>query len=192
MASALAPTHPRPGAARVSHRAIRRRPRRCRGRRRAPGVAGGGRARRKAHERLAQHPASVKASRGWDASGVEAPFDNQCAGAVPRARRWEIAVAHRLAAWQARHPHAGDGVRALHGVRVRETDTSKIRCSAILRAIPQRQACLAGRQLIQSKCFGGKPDAGHKTQIDDVESGIRQCEGLKLINCAKGHPMAGL
>jgi hypothetical protein len=74
----------------------------------------------------------------------------------------------------------------------KKVDTSKIRCSAILRAIPQRQACLAARQLIQDRCFGGKPDAGHKTQIDDVENGIRQCEALKLINCAKGHSMAGL
>lgn len=84
------------------------------------------------------------------------------------------------------------GGYAVSSCNPKKVDTSQIRCSAILRAIPQRQACLAARQLIQDRCFGGKPDAGHKTQIDDVENGIRQCEALKLINCAKGHSMAGL
>jgi hypothetical protein len=46
--------------------------------------------------------------------------------------------------------------------------------------------------LIQEKCFGGNPDAGHKTQIDQVQNGIDNCQALTLINCAKGHPMAGL
>ena len=84
------------------------------------------------------------------------------------------------------------GGYAVSSCNPKKVDTGKIRCSAILRAIPQRQACLAARQLIQDRCFGGKPDAGHKTQMDDVENGIRQCEALKLINCAKGHSMAGL
>ena len=84
------------------------------------------------------------------------------------------------------------GGYAVSSCNPKKVDTSKIRCSAILRAIPQRQACLAARQLVQDRCFGGKPDAGHRTQMDDVENGIRQCEALKLINCAKGHSMAGL
>jgi hypothetical protein len=74
----------------------------------------------------------------------------------------------------------------------KKVDVTLIRCSAILLGIQQRQICKARRQLIQDKCFGGKPDAGHQTAIDQEQNGIDQCEALKLINCAKGHPMAGL
>lgn len=68
---------------------------------------------------------------------------------------------------------------------------TKIPCSAIKLSIQQRLACLKARKLIQEKCFGGKPDAGHKQQIDDTQNGIDNCEALKLVNCANGHPMAG-
>jgi hypothetical protein len=68
----------------------------------------------------------------------------------------------------------------------------RIPCSAILLSIQQRQACLRARKLVQEKCFGGVPDAGHKMQIDETQNGIDGCETQKLINCAKGHPMAGL
>jgi hypothetical protein len=68
----------------------------------------------------------------------------------------------------------------------------KIPCSKILLSLQQRRACLAARNLVQDRCFGGKPDAGHKTQIDAVKNGIGHCEALELINCAKGHPMSGL
>ena len=68
----------------------------------------------------------------------------------------------------------------------------KIPCSKILLSLQQRRACLAARNLVQDRCFGGKPDAGHKTQIDAVKNGIRHCEALGLINCAKGHSMSGL
>ena len=67
----------------------------------------------------------------------------------------------------------------------------KIPCSLVLLSLQQRQACLAARWLVQNKCFGGKPDAAHKGAIDEVQNGINNCEALKLLNCAKGHPMAG-
>lgn len=68
----------------------------------------------------------------------------------------------------------------------------RVPCSAILITIQQRLSCLAKRRLIQERCFGGIPDAGHKQAIDQEQDGINNCEALKLINCAKGHPMAGL
>ena len=74
---------------------------------------------------------------------------------------------------------------------VNEKKRTGIPCSAILLSLQQRRACLAARKKVQDRCFGGAPDAGHKQQIDDVQRGIDHCEGLRLINCAKGHPMAG-
>ncbi|MBK8253563.1 MAG: hypothetical protein IPK82_12955 [Polyangiaceae bacterium] len=68
---------------------------------------------------------------------------------------------------------------------------ARIPCSAIVLAIQQRQACRDARKVIQEKCFGGKPDPGHATAIEQEENGIRKCEALRLVNCAKGHPMAG-
>jgi hypothetical protein len=73
-----------------------------------------------------------------------------------------------------------------------EDKMAKIPCSAILLAIRQRQACRDARKVVQVKCFGGKPDAGHTTAIEQEENAIRRCEALRQINCAKGHPMAGL
>lgn len=64
-------------------------------------------------------------------------------------------------------------------------------CSLVLLSIVQRQACLAARWTVQNICFGGKPDAKHKKPIDDHQRGIDNCEALKLIVCATGHPMAG-
>ena len=75
---------------------------------------------------------------------------------------------------------------------VNEDKMKKIACSAIKLSLQQRSVCLDARKLVQDRCFGGKPDAGHKKQIDDVQKGINRCEALKLINCAKGHPMAAL
>ena len=37
---------------------------------------------------------------------------------------------------------------------------AKIKCTAILRSLQQREACLSHRKLIQKECFGDKPDAG--------------------------------
>jgi hypothetical protein len=69
---------------------------------------------------------------------------------------------------------------------------ARIPCSAIMRSLEKRLICLSKRKLIQDKCFGGVPDAGHKMQMGQVQNGINNCEALKLVNCAKGHPMAGL
>jgi len=66
-----------------------------------------------------------------------------------------------------------------------------IPCSAIKLSIQQRQACVAARWDVQNKCFGGKPDDVHKKAIDNHQRGLDYCEALKLINCAKGHAMAG-
>jgi hypothetical protein len=64
-------------------------------------------------------------------------------------------------------------------------------CSAVLLSIVQRQACLAARWAVQNKCFGGKPDDRHWPPINQTQGGINNCEALKLIVCATGHPMAG-
>lgn len=64
-------------------------------------------------------------------------------------------------------------------------------CSAVLLSIVQRKACLAARWTVQNICFGGKPDAMHKKPIEEHEQGVNNCEALKLIVCATGHPMAG-
>jgi len=74
---------------------------------------------------------------------------------------------------------------------LRKREFAKIPCSLIKLSLQQRQACKAARWLIQNTCFGGKPDAAHKGAIDQVQNGINNCEALKLINCAEGHPMAG-
>ena len=68
----------------------------------------------------------------------------------------------------------------------------RIPCSAILLSRQQRLACLNARKLVQEKCFGGNPDPGHKKAIEQEQDGLNNCEALKLINCAKGHPMAEL
>lgn len=64
-------------------------------------------------------------------------------------------------------------------------------CSLVLLSIVQRQACLAARWAVQNRCFGGKPDAAHWPPINDTQRGINNCERVKLIVCATGHPMAG-
>lgn len=64
-------------------------------------------------------------------------------------------------------------------------------CSLVLLSIVQRQACLAARWAVQNKCFGGKPDDRHWPPINQTQDGINNCEALKLIVCAKDHPMAG-
>ena len=69
--------------------------------------------------------------------------------------------------------------------------TVDIPCSVVLHSIVQRQACLAARWAVQNKCFDGKPDDRHWPPINQTQDGINNCEALKLIVCAKGHPMAG-
>jgi len=67
-----------------------------------------------------------------------------------------------------------------------------IPCSAIKLSLQQRRACKAARWLVQNTCFGGQPDATHKSEMENVQNGINHCEALELVNCAKGHPKAGL
>lgn len=69
---------------------------------------------------------------------------------------------------------------------------NNIPCSNILRSLRQRPPCLEQRKLIQARCYGGIPDPGHKQAIDDLERGLKACEELQVINCAKGHPMSEL
>jgi hypothetical protein len=78
------------------------------------------------------------------------------------------------------------------GGKVNKKELPLIPCSAIKRSIEQRRICVKHRWLVQEKCFGGVPDAVHKKVIDEAQGGIDRCEALKLLNGAKGHPMAGL
>ena len=52
--------------------------------------------------------------------------------------------------------------------------------------------CKAARQRVQDECFGGNPDSRHLKAMQFIQNGIDQCEVLEAINCAPGHPMAGL
>jgi hypothetical protein len=72
-----------------------------------------------------------------------------------------------------------------------EDKLKKTPCSLVLLSIVQRQACLAARWDVQNKCFGGKPDDRHWPPLNQTQDGINNCEALKLIVCAQGHPMAG-
>jgi hypothetical protein len=73
---------------------------------------------------------------------------------------------------------------------VREQD--KIPCSAIQRSIALRLLCLKQRNLIEERCYGGVPDAGHAEIIANWQKGIDACVALEAINCAAGHPMSQL
>lgn len=68
----------------------------------------------------------------------------------------------------------------------------RIPCSAILESLRLRHICLKRRNLVQEKCFGGIPDDTHRNAIEETQNGIDNCEARTLINCAPGHPMAGL
>jgi hypothetical protein len=119
------------------------------------------------------------------------------ATAVPKARRYpnqtcDDDMLDRLEGEKDKLCYPADGYAAICGGGTSKSKKPLIPCSAIKRGIEQRNLCLKQRSLVQKECFGGKPDAGHKTAIDLVENGIKACEALKLINCAKGHPMAGL
>jgi hypothetical protein len=69
---------------------------------------------------------------------------------------------------------------------------NKIPCSAIQHSIALRLLCLNQRNLIEERCFGGVPDAGHAQIIANTQRGIDACVALKAINCAAGHPMSQL
>src|SRR5262249_53443480 len=90
------------------------------------------------------------------------------------------------------HERCDAGYAATCGGKINKSALPFISCSAIKLSLQQRRACLAARWLVQDKCFGGKPDARHEKPIAETQQGIDNCEALKLKNCAKGHPMAGL
>jgi hypothetical protein len=69
---------------------------------------------------------------------------------------------------------------------------SRIPCSYLKNKLRHTKKLLDKRWEIQNTCFGGKPDQGHQEQIEQIESSIKNYERLEKINCAKGHPMAGL
>ncbi|WNG26278.1 hypothetical protein F0U62_21315 [Cystobacter fuscus] len=66
----------------------------------------------------------------------------------------------------------------------------KAPCSAIRPRIEALKNIVDKRWEIQKKCFGGKPDPGHKTIMLQLEQAIAKAERLEKENCAPGHPMA--
>ncbi|QRK10578.1 hypothetical protein JQX13_11080 [Archangium violaceum] len=66
----------------------------------------------------------------------------------------------------------------------------KAPCSAIRLRIEALKKIVDKRWEIQKKCFGGKPDEGHKKIMLQLERAITKAEKLEKENCAPGHPMA--
>jgi hypothetical protein len=71
-----------------------------------------------------------------------------------------------------------------------EKKKGRIPCSYIKGRLNHMRKLLNKRWEIQNTCFGGKPDEGHKKQIEDVKRSIETYEALEKVNCAPGHPMA--
>lgn len=69
---------------------------------------------------------------------------------------------------------------------------AKMPCSMIRLRIQALRDCLAAREDIQNQCFGGVPDADHLRAQTEIQNAINQCTTLEAVNCAPGHPMAGL
>lgn len=65
-------------------------------------------------------------------------------------------------------------------------------CSQILQRNQALRECLQKRQLVQDECFGGKPDPDHIKAMAELTNGLNACVALEAVNCAPGHPMAGL
>ena len=66
----------------------------------------------------------------------------------------------------------------------------KAPCSAIRLRIEALKKIVDKRWEIQKKCFGGKPDEGHKKIMLQLERAVTKAEKLEKENCAPGHPMA--
>jgi len=66
----------------------------------------------------------------------------------------------------------------------------KAPCSAIRLRIEALKKLVDKRWEIQKKCFGGKPDEGHKKIMLQLERAITKAEKLEKENCDPGHPMA--
>lgn len=79
---------------------------------------------------------------------------------------------------------------------------AKIPCSTIQSRLTAQRECLRQRQLMKGECFNKGPDPSdsaqverhekHEQAISDVQNGIVRSQELAAINCAPGHPMAGL
>jgi hypothetical protein len=65
-------------------------------------------------------------------------------------------------------------------------------CSEIRLRIQALRECLAKRQRVQDLCFGGQPDQTHLDQMAQLTNGLNACLALEAVNCAPGHPMAGM
>jgi hypothetical protein len=65
-------------------------------------------------------------------------------------------------------------------------------CSQIRLRIAALRACMAARQRIQDECFGGIPDQTHIDAMNMIQNALTACLALEAVNCAPGHPMAGL
>ena len=65
-------------------------------------------------------------------------------------------------------------------------------CSQIQLRIQALRDCLAERQKVQDVCFGGQPDKKHLDQMAQLTNGLNACLALEAVNCAPGHPMAGI
>lgn len=65
-------------------------------------------------------------------------------------------------------------------------------CSEIRTRLAALRACMAARQHVQDVCFGGRPDPDHIRAMNEIQNAINACEALERVNCAPGHPMAGL
>jgi hypothetical protein len=68
----------------------------------------------------------------------------------------------------------------------------KYPCSLVKARIAAMSLCQVARQKVQDECFKNATDTGHADQIQSFINGITECELLKGIVCAPGHPMAGL
>jgi hypothetical protein len=65
-------------------------------------------------------------------------------------------------------------------------------CSEIRTRIAALELCWNWRTFIQDHCFGGQPDARHMVPFNDLANALNACRALEAVNCAPGHPMAGL
>lgn len=79
---------------------------------------------------------------------------------------------------------------------------AKVPCSTIRTRLAAQQMCMYQRLLMKNECFNAGPDKSdpaqverhekHEQAISDVGNGIKASMSLQALNCAPGHPMAGL
>jgi len=69
---------------------------------------------------------------------------------------------------------------------------ARVPCSRIRARLSALQALLAKRRQIQTECFGGKADPSHAQALEELARAVENTIALEAVNCAPGHPMAGL